>query len=247
VIYALLFGSVAAVLGALGFVVWPFGWGGQAAALLLWWVSVSFGGVALAYGVVGPRLLGKRLDGAVPLWSYLAFGPFLVLGRAALRAFNTTGLSAPWNEVEQGIWLGRRPGLDDLDAYRGQVRAVAVLDLTAEVARSRSLTGAEAYLTLPVLDNAAPTPLQLDAAVAFIEQHRTDGPVYVHCALGLGRGATAVAAWLLATGRCASVDEAEAWLRERRREVGMSRAQRRALAAWASSASATASASGGAR
>ncbi len=232
-IYAALFGAVSLVLGGIGFAVWPVGWVGQGLAVLCWWVSVSFGGVALAYGVVGPRLLGKRLDGVVPLWSYLAFGPFLVLGRAALRAFNSTGLAAPWSEVDEGLWLGRRPGLDDLAAYREEVRAVAVLDLTAEVARSRTLTGTEAYLTLPVLDNAAPTPRQLDAAVAFIEAHRPDGPVYVHCALGLGRGATVVVAWLLHTKRCATVAEAEEWLKTRRREVGLSRAQRRALQAWA--------------
>lgn len=233
-IYAALFGGVAVALGALGVVAWPHGVVGGVVALLAWWVGVSFGGVALAYGAVGPQLLGKRVDGVVPLWSYVAFGPFLVLGRAGLRAFNSTGLSAPWNEVDPGIWLGRRPGLSDLEAYREEVGAVAVLDMTAEVARTRTLTGTEAYLTLPVLDNAAPTPRQLDQAVAFIESHREDGPVYVHCALGLGRGATVVAAWLVRMGRCDTVADAEAHLQHRRREVALSAAQRRALVDWSS-------------
>lgn len=231
-IYALLFGTIGGSLIVLGGLAWPHGWIGWGVAAACWWVGASFAGVALAYGALGPGLLGKRGDGVVPLWSYLLFGPFLVLGRAALRAFNTTGLSAPWNEVDDGVWLGRRPAGVDTDPFRQDVRPVAVLDMTAEVARSRSLTGAEAYLTLPVLDNAAPTPAQLDAAVVFIETHREDGPVYVHCALGLGRGATAVAAWLLGTGRAGTVDDAEAWLKARRREVGLSRAQRAALEAW---------------
>jgi len=231
VIYALIFGTVALV-GAVG--AWllsglgPWGW---VPAAVAGWVALSFGGVAMAYGGVGPGLLGKRADGMVPLWSYTAFGPFLVLGRAALRAFNRTGLSERWNEVDEGVWLGRRPGPLDRAGFEALAPA-AVLDMTAEVARSRLLSGRETYLTLPVMDNAAPTPSQLDAAVDFIEAQRHHGPVYVHCALGLGRGATAVSAWLLRTRRAVSVEDAEAQLRGRRKEVGLSRAQRAALEAW---------------
>lgn len=230
-IYAGIFGGVAVLAALVASLTWSRGFFGLALAVAFGWLAASFGVVALAYGGLGPGVLGKRTDGGVPLWSYALFGPFLVLGRASLRAFNSTGLSARWNEVDDGVWLGRRPGPSDRDDFAG-LQPVAVLDLTAEVARSRLLTGQEVYLTLPVLDNAAPTPAQLDIAAAFIDKHRATGPVYVHCALGLGRGATAVAAWLLHTRRAVSVDDAEGQLRARRREVGLSRAQRRALEAW---------------
>jgi protein-tyrosine phosphatase len=56
-----------------------------------------------------------------------------------------------------------------------------------------------------------------------------DGPVYVHCAAGHGRSAMFVAALLLASGRLASVSEAEAFMREKRPEVRLSSSQRELL------------------
>lgn len=228
-IYALLFGSVALT----GFVtVWatvqvgvpwlgaPFAWG-----------ACAFGLAALAYGGVGPGVFGKRRDGTVPPWSYLLSGPFLVVGRAGLRAFNATGLETPWSRVADNVWLGRRPQGPDGDAFT-RLAPIAVLDMTAEVARSRRLRGHEAYLVLPTLDNASPSQGQLDEGIRFIEAHRGGGPVYVHCALGNGRAATMLAAWLLASGRAPGVDDAEAQLKAVRPSVGLSGAQRRGLTGW---------------
>ncbi len=228
-IYALLFGSVA---GAGFLTVWAMvELGVPVLGAPFLWAAVAFGIAALAYGGVGPRVFGKRSDGTVPLWSYVLTGPFLVVGRAGLRAFNATGLETPWSRIDDNLWLGRRPQGPDGASF-AVLAPVAVVDMTAEVARSRGLNGAEAYLALPTLDNASPSTLQLDTGVAFIEEHRGAGPVYVHCALGNGRAATMAAAWLLATGRVSTVEEAEAHLQGMRPSVGLSRAQRRGLGRW---------------
>ncbi len=52
-----------------------------------------------------------------------------------------------------------------------------------------------------------------------IERLRASGPVLVCCALGYSRSATAVAAWLLHSGRAATVDEALAIIRTARTDV----------------------------
>jgi hypothetical protein len=224
------FGGTSLVLGVVAaLVLWtggPLGVG-----VLAMWVSAAFGGAALAYAGAGPRLFGKRDDGSVPVWSYVVMGPFLVFGRAGLRVFNATGLESPWSAIDDGVWLGRRPHGPDVPSFQ-ELAPIAVLDMAAEVARSRGLTGHEIYLTLPTLDNAAPAPDQLDAGVAFIEMHRQAGPVYVHCALGNGRAATITAAWLLSTGRAEGVVDAERQLKALRPSVGLSSAQRSGLEAW---------------
>ncbi|WP_183141850.1 dual specificity protein phosphatase family protein, partial [Pseudomonas syringae group genomosp. 3] len=49
-----------------------------------------------------------------------------------------------------------------------------------------------------------------------IENLRQHGPLLVCCALGYSRSATAVAAWLLYSGRATSVDNAAALIRAAR-------------------------------
>ncbi|MNE84451.1 hypothetical protein D3C80_1813610 [compost metagenome] len=80
-----------------------------------------------------------------------------------------------------------------------------MFDLCAELSLD---PGSVAYRTLPVLDLTTPTPLQCQEAALAIESLRQHGPLLVCCALGYSRSATAVAAWLLHTGRANSVAEA---------------------------------------
>jgi protein-tyrosine phosphatase len=80
-----------------------------------------------------------------------------------------------------------------------------VFDLCAELSLN---PGSVAYRSLPVLDLTAPTAAQCQEAAQAIESLRQQGPLLVCCALGYSRSATAVAAWLLQTGRATSVDDA---------------------------------------
>jgi len=103
---------------------------------------------------------------------------------------------------------------------RAAIRAgvTAVLDLTVEFSEAKAFCGIR-YLHLPVLDLTAPSPGQFADAVAFIERETPAGVVYVHCKAGYSRSAGVVVAWLLATHRATSPEDAFDQLRRMRPSI----------------------------
>jgi protein-tyrosine phosphatase len=70
-----------------------------------------------------------------------------------------------------------------------------------------------------MLDLLTPPQPQLEEGVAAIESFASQRPTLVCCALGYERSASVVAAWLVSTGRAASMEQAVAMIRERRPRV----------------------------
>lgn len=85
------------------------------------------------------------------------------------------------------------------------------------------------YQSLPSLDLIAPSRQTLQQAAAAIEHLRQHGPVLVCCALGYSRSASAVAAWLIVSGRCSDASQAEMLIRKARPRVVLHSAHRHAL------------------
>ena len=85
------------------------------------------------------------------------------------------------------------------------------------------------YICLPTLDLIVPDANLLKQAAEAIERLRQQGPVLVCCALGYSRSASAVAAWLVHSGRCTSVTQAEALIRKARPTVVLHPGHRRVL------------------
>jgi hypothetical protein len=195
---AALYGLLAAGAATLAWVLRPWG-------LPLAWPAAALIAVAAAYAGLGPAVFGKA-GGRVPALRLLLFAPYLA-GQAAVSAWYHRRM-ARWSGVAPGVHLGRRLGVEEAEvAVRSGVRAV--LDLTAETSETAPLRRLR-YACVPLLDLTLPTPAQLDLAVAFIRAARTRGAVYVHCKLGYARGATVVAAYLLADGLAASPEAAVA-------------------------------------
>ncbi|MBS2037060.1 dual specificity protein phosphatase family protein [bacterium] len=189
------------------------------------WVAFCFAWLALVYGPLGPRALLKGAEGRLSWLSWFMLWPYHFLNSLCLWAARFSS-EPPFHEVLPGIYLGRRLSSDQAD----RLMVSAVLDVTAELSECpRFLRPGIAYQLLPTLDKRPLSRADLAQAVDFIRT--AQGPVYVHCALGHGRSASVVAAYLLTLSqpKLESVDEAEAMLVKIRPGVGLTAEQKQSV------------------
>ena len=108
--------------------------------------------------------------------------------------------------INQRLWSHRRPDRDLIcdEVWLGALPA----GLEPIVGRQPAL-----------LDLVPPSPAALAEAAHSIETLRAHSPVLVCCALGYGRSAAAVAAWLVLSGRAPDAAEAIARIRARRPRI----------------------------
>lgn len=182
--------------------------------------TVASCGLGLAYASRRPGVLLKRQDGQLRVLGYLLYWPYLLMNLVLLRAVSRWGRRRALDEIDRGLYLGRRLGGAEVSMLE-TLGVRAVLDLTCELGEPLPMRCRGAYLCLPLLDATAPTMEQLRAGAAWIGERLAEGPVYVHCALGHGRSATFVAAWLLLSGRAASVEEAVSRIAAARPGIGL--------------------------
>jgi len=190
----------------------------------LWWPAFSLLFAAGGYFLLGPRIYAKR-DGRLPLSTRLLFGPMLI-GQAASWWWYARRAWA-YDVLTDRLLIGRLLTSEEA-AAACEAGVGAVVDLTCEFSEPpeyRSLP----YLHVPVLDLTAPTPEQIDRAVAFIQEHEVRSIVYLHCKAGYSRTAVIAAAYLLATGRAESADDAIDQLRRARPSMIVRPEARRAI------------------
>lgn len=198
-------------------------------ALALWtrvwillWPAAVLVGVAVVYLVRAPRSLGKRPDGTLAWWGWLAWAPLFAYMRLLHECARSLTDEPVANEVAPGVWVGRRPHLRELPPG-----IAMVVDLCAELPAAPGVATERAYLCIPTLDSTAPPPAAIARAVdAMIA---ANGGVFVHCAFGHGRSATVAAALLVRRGD-ATLDDVERKLRAIRPRIGLNDLQRSALA-----------------
>ena len=203
----LLLGLAALALAWFASVVGGLGW-------LLVWPASSFAWVAACYLFIGARGFGKRHDGRLRPVAVLALVPFIVLRQLIWSAQGALGSEPPSQRVFDRVVLGRHPA----KGLPGDV--TSVVDFTCEF--SAAPHGRRLVL-LPCLDGIPPSVEQIRAFIDLVE--KADEVVYVHCASGHGRSATAVVAWLVATRRAETVRDAEAQLQRERPGVRLSSEQ----------------------
>jgi hypothetical protein len=196
--YAVAAASLAAVGIALG-----------GTALWLLWPAVSMTLVAANYAVFGAGGFQKGPDGRMSLAALALFLPYLIGAWINSRLWTRHDDAAA--AVGDDVFIGRNPW------PRAAGEFAAVIDLCAE------LPGSAGSRTMPLLDLVIPTPESLATAATMIEQARLAGPVLVCCALGYGRSAAAVTAWLVLTRRAGSVEEAVDRIRRARPRVVLDR------------------------
>jgi Dual specificity phosphatase, catalytic domain len=217
--FALSFLSLAAVT-----IVCAFTAGSRWLSLIWLYVSVSLLLVGLAFTFQVPRLFLKKADGTFSIFAYPLLWPFMVSNLVSLALFRLAARAAPFQEIVPNLILGCRLSVWDSGILsKFQIRSV--LDLTSEFREVGFLRNVSEYRCIPLLDRSAPTTQQLETGVEFIRQNIAKGPVYVHCALGHGRSATFVIAYLVASGVCKTLEEALVLIQNKRRGVHLSNAQ----------------------
>ena len=209
--------------GALLCVVLAMGLGG--AWLWLAWPAVSLALVALNYGLFGAGGFQKGADGRLSNAARWLLAPYLLAAWINSRLWTWRHPQA--DEVCDGVYLGRVPG-------RG-AQFAAVVDLCAELpchvkdSAPAKVASAVDYVCFPTLDLIAPESPVLHQAADAIERLRSTGPVLVCCALGYSRSASAVAAWLVLSGRCSDARQAEVLISNARPGVVLRHAHHQAL------------------
>ena len=209
---ALRYGLGAGLLAALAFTLKGF-W------LWLLWPGIALLMVALNYAVFGAAGFQKGADGNLSCAVRWLLAPYLAAAWINSRLWTRRHPQA--DEVCAGVWLGRLPARGEATAFSGIIDLCAELPMTPDPGQH--------YRSLPSLDLVVADAALCREAAATIEALRVHGPLMVCCALGYSRSASAVAAWLVLSGRCADIDAAEALIRQARPGVVLYPAHRRVL------------------
>lgn len=187
---------------------------------VLAWPAISLMVVGLGYVGLGAAVTGKRSNGTFTWHAAVLLLPYLAAAELAWYAVRVLGQEEPWQEVSRGLFLGRRVQHWELPARIG-----LVIDMTAEFVEPEEVRSGRRYLCVPTLDGAAPNVERL--AHTLVEALAFQGNVYVHCAAGYGRSATAMAVLLVARGLARDVDHAIEVMRATRPRVRLRTTQRR--------------------
>jgi protein-tyrosine phosphatase len=129
-----------------------------------------------------------------------------------------------FNRITDQIYIGSNACCQA--HFDKQLIAIGIrADVSLEKERLEQPVGVDFFLWLPTVDHAPPTNDQIDAGVALLETFaHNDVKVYVHCKNGHGRAPTLTAAFLIKT-RGLSVDNAIAFIKERRNTIHLQDAQ----------------------
>lgn len=220
--YGLTLLGLAAACGAVGVAAWDgLGW----VAVLPLYTAVSFGLLAAAYAGAGPGLLFKRATGRRSALGWVLLAPYFLLNAATFGLYRLLSREPAYVRVAPRLDFGRRLSAREYPAGRW----ASVLDLAGEFPASWPERASPGYRSLPVLDATAPSEAELRSAVAWVAKAVAAGPVYVHCALGHGRSACVVVAYLLSVGAVGTVAEGVRLLRALRPGVRLHPSQLRLL------------------
>lgn len=191
-------------------------------------IAVWFGCDFLVLGVAHRRdfhrLFGKRADGRLPIWSWVAFLPLLTYTAIVWHLVRLFSREPAHNVVSDKLIVGRR-----LLPFELEGEFDNFVDLTAEFPEPSVIRKSPSYVSFPILDGAAPKPEALRAVVANLRPGRT----FIHCAQGHGRTGLFALAVLLSSGAARNVEDGLRMLSAARPAIRLSKEQHRCIQIYA--------------
>jgi hypothetical protein len=195
--------------------------------LIAVWLGCDFLALGVAHARGSHPVFGKRADGTLPLWSWVAFLPLLIYTTVVWHLIRLLSREPAHNAVTEQLVVGRR-----LLAFEREGEFDNFVDLTAEFPEPSFIRSSSSYRSFPILDGGAPTPEALRAAVASLRPGRT----FIHCAQGHGRTGLFALAVLLSSGVARSVEDGLRMLSAARPAIRLSREQHRCIQIYAQNA-----------
>lgn len=199
--------------------------------ILFGWIALSFLCVSLAYFANNPSIFRKKMDGRIPFFAKLFFIPFLVIIHIYNKIARDFDGVPSIQCVGENLFIGDKLTPSDV-AILADKNIKAVLDVTAEF-ESLDWTLANetiSYHNIPILDHSTPREKELSQAIIWIKnQQLHKGPVLIHCALGRGRSALIVIAYLLSQSTHKKISTVLNELRKTRSTVNLNKRQMKLL------------------
>jgi diacylglycerol kinase family enzyme/protein-tyrosine phosphatase len=195
------------------------------------WTALSLFCVSYAYFTNSPGIFRKKRNGKIPFFIKLAFIPFLVIIHSYNKMARNLDKVPSIQRVNDKLFIGDRVTPSDAPVLI-EKQINAVLDVTAEFESLNWAASLEniTYLNIPVLDHAIPTEEDLLRAVIWIKNQQVhNGSVLVNCALGRGRSALVVAAFLLSRTKNNDVPDVLEDLKALRKTIRLNKRQRKLL------------------
>lgn len=196
------------------------------------WTALCFFCVSLAYFFNNPSIFRKKIDGRIPFFVKVFFIPFLVIIHTYNKFARAFDGVPSIQSVEENLFIGDRLTSSDVQVMADK-NIKAVLDVTAEFeSLDWTLTNEKiSYHNIPILDHSIPPDKELYKAVIWIKnQQRANGAVLVNCALGRGRSALVIAAYLLSQSDQKEISGTLRELKRTRSTVNLNKRQRKLLA-----------------
>lgn len=191
-------------------------WGG-----LLFWFGLAMLFIGASYAFPRHFNIFRKTHGKLGWIRKLLLFPYLVLQYGTWHILRRTSTEAPFVELVEGIWIGRRLLLTEYPPIK------TLVDLTSEL--DEHIPYGANLLAFPVLDGAPVEPSRLRRMAREIAI--AEKPIYIHCAQGHGRTSMVAAAVLLEMGAAHQVVEALELIRAVRPGAKPNLVQRRALEA----------------
>src|SRR4051812_48336896 len=133
---------------------------GRGWAWLAAWVGFDFLALAFAHARGIHTIFGKRRDGTIAAWAWIVFLPMLAYMMALWR-LQRVRRKPPHDRITDELVIGRRLLPGELGAAFDNY-----VDLTAEFPEPAAIRASAAYRSFPILNDAAPAPEALHAAIS---------------------------------------------------------------------------------